>query len=66
MPNLVDAEVLDCAMRNGIGPLCAEFETFELKRIHDLWIEGFKMVAEARERMDKVLDARAFQGCCED
>ncbi len=53
---MINAEMLKLAMESGMGPLADEFETPELKRIHDLWIAGSKMIQEAEEALKSITE----------
>jgi hypothetical protein len=52
---MITADILQCAMESGIGPLDDDFETPELKRIHDLWIEGHEKIRDAEDALRRLL-----------
>ena len=59
---MITTEMVKTAMEFGLGPLEGEFETPELRAIHDLWVDGGSKINEAERRLREVIDQEELVG----
>jgi hypothetical protein len=56
---VITAEMMQIAMENGMGPLVGDFESPELKLIHDTWVDGGTKIRSAYAALGMLLAAEA-------